>query len=85
MKIAFALYVALIWTDTPRLIDGAEIHVPDPNRQIIDLRKTYETEQACLSACAALQRSGGIPSGLDAPGRRYKALIDYFCIQVPSE
>jgi hypothetical protein len=54
-------------------------------KQILDLHKTYETEEACVNACAALEREGAIPSSLRTYQGDFKALMDYFCIQVPGK
>ena len=75
MKIAFALYVALTWVAL-----NQDRGYDDLNRQILDLHKTYKTEEACANACAALEREGLIPRGL-VQGRA----MDYFCIEVPGE
>jgi hypothetical protein len=53
--------------------------MPD-GKQILDLHKTYETKEACVNACAALEYHGVLPSSLNA-----KAVMDYFCIEVPGE
>jgi hypothetical protein len=90
MKIAFALYVALTWVlDVPVVQGDKIIQLPDNSRQILDLHKTYETEEACLAACKALELEGAAPSSLKALGgdgkRHNKAVMDYFCIEVPGE
>lgn len=73
MKPAFALYVALTW-----MIEPQGVHV-------LDLHKTYETEEACVNACLALEHRGSFPTSLKGGSGRQKAVADYFCIVAPGE
>jgi hypothetical protein len=85
MKIAFALYVALTWVvDVPVVQGDKIIQLPDNSRQILDLHKTYETKEACERAVGALEREGAVPTSLDYAGDP-KAVMDYFCVEVPGE